>query len=169
VSKRFKSLNLSIGLQEKEKFENYGRLDEKGKLTKVKKEELEIEISKKRSNADLHEQRTNGKILERKHSKMEEIPTLKQLLMKDDYMILCNPKEAYNPIPKHSTMRDLLVIQYQGQLHKYHGTLFSLNDVLRVFTQIMKKVIQAIRELWNVRCVIHLDEIKYLGFLRNAN
>jgi hypothetical protein len=95
------------------------------------------------------------------HFKMEGTPTLEQLLMKNDYALSYNMKEVYNCVPVHPIMH-LLVIQYQDRLYKYQGILFGLNNTPRVFTQIMKKVIQAIRELWKVRCVIYLDDLLIL-------
>jgi hypothetical protein len=53
------------------------------------------------------------------HFKMEGTPTLEQLLMKNDFAISYDLKEAYNHIPVHPTMQDLLGIQYQGRLYKY--------------------------------------------------
>jgi hypothetical protein len=72
------------------------------------------------------------------HFKMEGTPTLEQLLMKNDFAISYNLKEAYNHVPVHLAMQDLLGIQYQGHLYKYQGMPFGLNDTPRVFTQIMK-------------------------------
>jgi hypothetical protein len=39
---------------------------------------------------------------------------------------------------------------------------FGLNNALRVFTQIMKKCVMAIREIWRIRCVIYLDDLVLL-------
>jgi hypothetical protein len=78
---------------------------------------------------------------------MEGTPTLEQLMMKNNYAISYNLKEAYNHVPVHPTMQDLLVIQYQGRLYKHQKIPFGLNDAPRVSTQIMKKGIQTIREL----------------------
>jgi hypothetical protein len=35
----------------------------------------------------------------------------------------------------------------------------GLNEAPRVFTQIMKKAMQVIREIWKVRCVIYFDNL----------
>jgi hypothetical protein len=80
------------------------------------------------------------------HFKMERTSTLKQLMMKNDYAISYNLKEVYNHVPVHPTMQDLLVIQYQSQLYKYQGMPFGLNNVPKIFTQIMKKTVQVIKE-----------------------
>jgi hypothetical protein len=55
-----------------------------------------------------------------------------------------------------------LIVQYQNRLYKYQGMLFDLNDTPKIFTQIMKKVVQAIKELWKIRCVIYLDDLLIL-------
>jgi hypothetical protein len=62
------------------------------------------------------------------HFKMEGIPTLEQLLMKNDFAISYDLRETYNHVPVHPTMQDLLGIQYQGRLYKYQGMPFGLND-----------------------------------------
>jgi hypothetical protein len=60
------------------------------------------------------------------HFKMEGIPTLEQLLMKKDFAISHDLKEAYNHVPLHPTMQGLLGIQYRGRLYKYQGMPFGL-------------------------------------------
>jgi hypothetical protein len=93
---------------------------------------------------------------------MNDTPTLEQLLMKIDFAIPYDLKEAYNHFLVTPIKQDLLGIQYQCRLYKYQGMPFGLNDASRVFTQIMKKVIHAIREIWRVRCVIYLDDLLIL-------
>jgi hypothetical protein len=44
---------------------------------------------------------------------------------------------------------------------------FRLNDDLRVFTQIMKKCVMAIREIWKIRCVVYLDNLVLLHSNKN--
>jgi hypothetical protein len=39
---------------------------------------------------------------------------------------------------------------------------FGLNDAPRVFTHIMHKVIHSIRETWNIRAVIYLNDLLLL-------
>jgi hypothetical protein len=62
------------------------------------------------------------------HFKMEGTPTLEQLLMKNNFAVSYDLKEAYNYVPVHPAMQDLLGIQYQGCLYKYQGMPFGLND-----------------------------------------
>jgi hypothetical protein len=46
-----------------------------------------------------------------------------------------------------------------GTTYTYRGMPFGLNDAPRVFTQIMKKCVMAIREIWRIRCVVYLDDL----------
>jgi hypothetical protein len=46
------------------------------------------------------------------HFKMEGTPTLEQLLMKNDLAISYDLKEAYNHVPLHPTMQNLLGVDY---------------------------------------------------------
>jgi hypothetical protein len=96
------------------------------------------------------------------HFKIKNTPTLKQLLMKNNFAISYNLKEAYNHVPVHPKMQGLLGLQYQGRLYKYQGMPFGLNEAPRVFTQIMKKAIHTIREIWRVCCLIYLDDLLVL-------
>jgi hypothetical protein len=49
------------------------------------------------------------------------VPTLEQLLIKNNFAISYDLKEAYNYVPVYPIMQDLLEIQYQGRLYKYQG------------------------------------------------
>jgi hypothetical protein len=39
---------------------------------------------------------------------------------------------------------------------------FGLSDAPRVFTMIMRKLVKHSREIWNIRCVIYLDDLLLL-------
>jgi hypothetical protein len=45
----------------------------------------------------------------------------------------------------------------------YRGMPFVLRDAPWVFTQIMKKCVMAIREIWWIRCVIYFDDLKKIA------
>jgi hypothetical protein len=53
-------------------------------------------------------------------------------------------------------------IQYQGRLYKYQGIPFNLNNTLKVFTQIIKKIIHAVKKIKKIRCVIYLNNLLIL-------
>jgi hypothetical protein len=93
------------------------------------------------------------------HFKMEGVPTLKETIQKNDYAISFDLKEAYNHVPVHSTMQPLLGICWNGKAYKYVGMPFGLSDAPRVFSQIIKKVVNTIRDLWRIKAVIYLDDL----------
>jgi hypothetical protein len=78
---------------------------------------------------------------------MEGIFILQDFIWKNDFAILFDFKEGYNHVPIHPTFQNLLGIQYMGTTYTYRGMPFGLNNVPKVFTQIMKKCVMAIREI----------------------
>jgi hypothetical protein len=93
---------------------------------------------------------------------MEGVSTLKQLWEKNDYAISWDLKEAYNHVPVHESLQPMLGIAHEGKIYKYVGMPFGLNDAPRVFSEIMKKVVKAIRRAWNVKAVVYLDDLLLL-------
>jgi hypothetical protein len=91
--------------------------------------------------------------------KMEGTPTLKELIVKNDFAVTYDLKEAYNHVPVHRSMQPLLGVAWKGKCYKFLGMPFGLNDAPRVFSRVMRKAIQFIRETWNVRAVIYLDDL----------
>jgi hypothetical protein len=97
-----------------------------------------------------------------KHFKMEGTPILEDLFPKNDFAISFDLKEDYNHISVHPTLQDPLGIQYMGTAYIYRGMPFDPSDDSRVFTQIMKKCVMAISEIWPIHCVIYLDDLLLL-------
>jgi hypothetical protein len=95
----------------------------------------------------------------KRHFKMEGIPTLKDLITKKDYSISFDLKDAYNHIPLHPSLQSYLGICWNSKTYRYLGMPFGLMDAPRVFSQIMKKCVKAIRELWNIKTTIYLDDL----------
>jgi hypothetical protein len=90
---------------------------------------------------------------------MEGIPTLKDLVAKNDYSISFDLKDAYNHLPVHPSLKPYLGICWNGKSYRYLGMSFGLMDALRVLSQIMKKCVKAIREYWNIKATIYLDDL----------
>jgi hypothetical protein len=93
---------------------------------------------------------------------MEGTLTLQDFIRRNDFAIFFDFKEVYNHVPVHPTFQNLLGIQFMGITYTYRGMFFGLNDAPRVFTQIMKKCVMAIREIWRIRCVVYLDDLVFL-------
>jgi hypothetical protein len=79
--------------------------------------------------------------------KMEGTPSLKDLLVQGDYAVTYDLKEEYNHVPVHPSMQPLLGVAWKGKCYKLLGMPFGLNDAPRVFSRVMKKAVQYIREL----------------------
>jgi hypothetical protein len=103
-----------------------------------------------------------NKFMKSIHFKMEGVPTLKTLLEYQDYAITFDLKEAYNHVPVHPSMRPLLGVAWRGRCYRFKGMPFGLNDAPRVFTQLMKKAVREIREVWNIKAIIYLDDLLLL-------
>jgi hypothetical protein len=67
--------------------------------------------------------------------KMEGVLTLKDLVVKNDYAVTFDLKEAYNHVPVHQTMQPLLGVAWKGKCYTFKGMPFGLNDAPRVFTK----------------------------------
>jgi hypothetical protein len=77
---------------------------------------------------------------------------------------LCNfvrPQRGLQPCPSPSNISELTG-NTMGTTYTYRGMPFGLNDAPRVFTQIMKKCVMAIQEIWKIRCVVYLDDLVLL-------
>lgn len=61
-----------------------------------------------------------------------------------------------------STLHPILQIKWQERHFHFKKILFGLIDAPRVFTIIMKKIVKHIGEVWNIRCVIYLDDLLLL-------
>jgi hypothetical protein len=94
-----------------------------------------------------------------KHFKMEGILTVRQSLRKGHYAITFDLKEAYNHVPVHKSFQKYLGFAHQGKTYTWRGMPFGLSDAPRVFSMIMKKVAQFIRETFHVNAVIYLDDL----------
>jgi hypothetical protein len=93
---------------------------------------------------------------------MEGIPTLIDMWENNDWAISFDIKDAYNHIRVHPSMLPLLGIKWKNRYFQFKGMPFGLSDAPRVFTHIMRKVVHSIRDIWNVRAVIYLDDLLLL-------
>jgi hypothetical protein len=135
----------------------------KKKIQDVIKNSVLVEILKKlihwcKTNGDMRMREVN-QFMVQKHFKMEGTPTLQDLIRKNDFPISLDLKEAYNHVSVHSTFQNLLGIQYMGTTYTYRGMPFHLNDAQQLFTQIMKKCVMVIRQIWRIRCVVYLNDL----------
>jgi hypothetical protein len=93
---------------------------------------------------------------------MEGSSTLSNLLVKNDYAISFDLKEAYNHVPVHVTMQPLLGLAWKGNCYKCLEMPFGLNDAPRVYMMIMRMCVRIIREVLDVKTEIYLDDLLLL-------
>jgi hypothetical protein len=48
---------------------------------------------------------------------------------------------------------------WNGKTYRYLDMSFGLMDVPRVFSQIMRKCVKAIKEIWNIKTTTYLDDL----------
>jgi protein gp37 len=59
-------------------------------------------------------------------------------------------------------MRPLLGLAWRGKCYTCVGMPLGLNDAPRVFTMIMRVAVRIIREVWNIKTEVYLDDIVIL-------
>jgi ribonuclease HI len=96
------------------------------------------------------------------HFKMEDIKTVKELLLPNDFAVSLDLKSAYSHVSVHPDLRPYLGFQFEGRNYVYKAMPFGLKDAPRVFTKIMRSVMWQIRQKWQVRCVMYLDDLLFL-------
>jgi hypothetical protein len=86
-----------------------------------------------------------NRFMKHTHFKMEGVPTLKDIIEKNEYSITFDLKEAYNHVLVYHLMKNLLGMCWRGEAYRFVGMSFGLNDAPRVFMKIMKHMVHTIR------------------------
>ena len=96
------------------------------------------------------------------HFKMEGVQTLKDLIQPGDFMTKVDISDAYPHLLVPTHLRHLFRFIWQGTVFQYRSLCFGLSSAPRIFTKVMKPVIEWIRSM-GIRCVIYLDDILLLA------
>ena len=96
------------------------------------------------------------------HFKMEDIRSVKDLLVRGDYMCKLDLKDAYLSVPITAAHRRYLQFQWQGVTYQYNALPFGLATAPRVFTKLLKPVLAHLRAK-GLRIVAYLDDILLIG------
>jgi hypothetical protein len=86
----------------------------------------------------------------------------KAIMEVEQFAISFNLKETYNHIPIHKSLHPLLGVAYRRKSYRFVGMPFGLNNASRVFSMIMRVVTKTIREVWNIKSVVYLDDLIFL-------
>lgn len=68
-----------------------------------------------------------NQFLQYEHFKMEEVPALREILEKNDYMYRIDLKDAYVMVPIHPHSRKFLTFQNEGVVYQYPSLAFGLS------------------------------------------
>ena len=82
---------------------------------------------------------------------------VKATLLKNDYMVKIDRKDAYQCIPVHTQDRAFMRFQWVVQLYQYAALPFGLASAPRQFTKIMKPIVSLLRRV-GVRLLICLND-----------
>ena len=99
-----------------------------------------------------------NKVVKKQHFKMEGTHLLRDLLMKEDWMVKVDLKEAYYAIPIHKQSQSLLGFLWNSKPFQFTCLPFGLSCAPRVFTKVLKPVVAYLREK-GIRLIIHIDDI----------
>ncbi|XP_044146965.1 uncharacterized protein LOC122935270 [Bufo gargarizans] len=97
-----------------------------------------------------------------RHFKMEGIHLLRDLLLKGDWMVKLDLKDAYLTVPVEESSRDLLRFKWKGEIWRFTCLPFGLSSAPWCFTKLMRPVVAWLRSR-GIRLIIYLDDILLLA------
>ncbi|CAG2255747.1 unnamed protein product [Mytilus edulis] len=92
------------------------------------------------------------------HFKMEGIHLLKDLLLKNDWMVKIDLTDAYLTLQIAKEHRKYLRFFWQGKIMEFRSLPFGIAVAPRIFTKLMKVPMTLLRRL-GVRLIVYLDDI----------
>lgn len=93
-----------------------------------------------------------------RHFKMESLLTAKDLIQRDDWMTSIDISDAYLHLAVEQTHRKFLQFRWENQTWQFRAMPFGLSSAPRIFTKIMRCVMEHLRQK-GLRCVIYLDDL----------
>ena len=94
---------------------------------------------------------------------MEGIPALRDLIEPGDLMIKkLDLRDAYVVVPLHKDSKKYMCFEHNGTVYQYRSLPFGHSVAPRVFTKIMRAVLEPLRRE-GIRLVYYLDDICVLG------
>ena len=103
-------------------------------------------------------QRPLNGFIENSHFKMEGLPTVKELLQRDDWLCTMDLKDAYLSVAVAQEHRKYLRFVWEGKTLQFTCLPFSLSSAPRVFTKLLWTVM-ALLHCQGLRSVIYLDDL----------
>ena len=96
------------------------------------------------------------------HFKMEGLPTLRDLLSQEDWLVKVDLKDAYLTVPIHPDHQRYLWFSMEGVNYQFTYLPFGLACAPWAFTKAMKAIVTLLRS-WGTRIIIYIDNILIMG------
>ena len=97
-----------------------------------------------------------------RHFKMENLASLRHLIMKGDWMVKLDLKDAYLTVPVHKDFHDFLQFVWEGEVFQFTCLCFGLASAPWAFTKLLRPVVAFLRSL-GFRVIIYLADIILLN------
>jgi ribonuclease HI len=97
---------------------------------------------------------------------MEDVRVIRQLAQTSDWATTLDIASAYSHVAVDRGLQPFLSFLFDGQWFCYMGMPFGLKCAPRIFTLLMRKVIQYLRETLGVRIVPYIDDLLILAHSR---
>ena len=102
------------------------------------------------------------------HFKMEGMHTVKDLIRRGDWMSVVGITKAYPHVPLSPRLKRCCRFMWNDQHFQYVGLPFGLCPAPRLFTKLMRPVVQQLRSE-GIRCVIFIDDILVISLSCEEN
>lgn len=106
--------------------------------------------------------------LEYEHFKMEGMHTVRQLLRRNDWLTTVDITEAYPHLLIAPESRQYLRFVWRRVHYQYRALCFGLAPAPRIFTKLLRPVVQCLRRV-GIRCAVYLDDIILLSRSREES
>ncbi|KAA6378723.1 MAG: putative Transposon Ty3-I Gag-Pol polyprotein [Streblomastix strix] len=100
--------------------------------------------------------------LKDEHFQMEDLQTVKQLLLPNDFATVVDIHSAFSHIPVAQDLIPFLSFNFQDQAYSYVAMPFGIKSAPRTFCKILRPAIQFIRDQLKLRCVAYCDDLLFL-------
>jgi hypothetical protein len=93
-----------------------------------------------------------------RHFKVENLVSIRQLIVKGDWMTKLDLKDSYSTVPVHRDFHEFLQFVWEGEVFQFTCLCFGPASAPWAFTKLLRLVVAFLRSL-GFRVIIYLDDI----------